>query len=342
VRSYHHYQRDSGPAGGLDDLILERHYQQIVAHITAQWAGLVYIDCLVDILGDHDGHGHTQTRRAMRFLPRLAEDTGAVILATRHMKKTGEGAAWKGSIGSVGYTSRSRVTMQVYQDRGDDGRRILACALHRMGETPASLAFRLTGGDKASGVPAHVEWLGEDARSANQLAAEEAQTDREAPAKARAKAWLEQRLTGGGPADREMLFAEADAAGLSRSTVYNAAKDLGVAIEKERPTKFGGGWRSKWSLPSRTICAEPPPFVSTPSEFERMELSPSPVTPEHSSTPVVGRMGLVDGATHGINGAKPCPRCGNRDAIPDPAGGIACPRCEPTRYASAFKAGRAA
>jgi hypothetical protein len=322
-----------GPKGGLDDLLLEQHYDQIAQHITSQRAGFVYIDCLVDILADHDGHGYTQTRRAMRFLPRLAEETGAVVLATRHMTKAGGVDAWKRSIGSVGYTSRSRVTLQVYQDREDVGRRVLACALHRMGESPASLAFRLEGGDKSRGISAHVEWIGEDHRTADQLAEEDARTDREAPAKDRAKTWLAQRLAAG-PAERDDLFAEAEAAGLRRSTVYNAADELNVIKETERPATFGGGWRSRWRLPKRPDRDPYPPSGPSKVSVDACMLSDCPATPDHSSTPSLDEWRKPNGKTHG----EPCPACGNEDGIRDPAGVLACPKCDPIGYVGAFRA----
>jgi hypothetical protein len=301
-----------GPDGGLDDLLIEQNFHAIVEHVRGEGAGLVYIDCLVDVLADHDGHGYTQTRRAMRFLPRLAEETGAVVLATRHMKKTGDGIAWKQSIGSVGYTSRSRVSLQVYQDREDDGRRVLACALHRMGEMPPSLAFRLEGGDASSGVPPHVGWIGENHRSANDLAAEAAKTERDAPAKDRGAAWLTQRLAAG-PVDRETLFAEGEALDLSRACLYRAAGVLGVVKHAEPPASFGTGRRSTWGLAHTSQSNEP--LGETNGKLNDLA---------HTSQ-------------HTLDETYVCKQCGNGDAI-EWDGQLWCPKCNMMGYVRAVKA----
>ena len=136
------------PDGGLDDLVLERDYANVLAHIRETGAGLVYIDALVDVLPSHDGKGYTESRQATKLIPRLAHDSGAALLATRHMKKAGDGAAWKQSVGSVAYASRARVMLQVYLDRDEEGRRVLCCAKHNTAAIPASFAFRLEGGDE--------------------------------------------------------------------------------------------------------------------------------------------------------------------------------------------------
>jgi hypothetical protein len=255
-------------------------------------------------------------RRAMRLLPRLAEDTGAVILATRHMKKTGDGIAWKQSIGSVGYTSRSRVTLQVYQDQEDEGRRILACALHRMGETPPSWAFRLQGGDKARGVPPHVGWIGEDHRSANDLAAAAAKTERAAPAKDGAAALLAQRLAAG-PVDREAIFTESEALDLSRAALYRAAEELGIDKHPEPPTGFGTGRRSTWDLP----------HTSQPN---------APLDETDGKT-----NGLAHTSQHSLGETYVCKQCENGDAI-EWNGQTWCPKCDMMGYVRAVKARRAA
>ena len=121
-------------------------------------AGLIIIDPLMAFVPDAlDTHRDHHSRRLLRKLSALAEDTGATVLVLRHLRKGPSVDAKDAGGGSVGFTAAARVVLLAAVDPEDDTRRVLARVKGNLSAPFASLGYQLVG----AGSTVRVEWLGE-------------------------------------------------------------------------------------------------------------------------------------------------------------------------------------
>ena len=131
-------------------------------------AALIIIDPLMAFVPDAlDTHRDHHSRRLLRKLSALAEDTGATVLVLRHLRKGTAVDAKDAGGGSVGFTAAARVVLLVAVDPEDDTRRVLARVKGNLSAPFPSLGYQLVG----AGSTVRVEWLGETAHTAAGLLA---------------------------------------------------------------------------------------------------------------------------------------------------------------------------
>lgn len=213
--------------------------EYVRAAIVRAEARLVIIDPLMAYLsGDTNSHRDQDIRRVLFQVATMAEDTGAAVIAVRHLNKSGGGQAIYRGGGSIGIIGAARSGLLVACDPDDENRRVLAPIKNNLCKPPESLSFHLEA-DPAGA--ARVVWDGTSTHSASALLAMPS-TDEERHAIDDAKDFLLTVLADG-PVASSQVLAEARGAGMSEKTLRRAKDALGVVPKK---TSMSGGW--VWSL----------------------------------------------------------------------------------------------
>jgi hypothetical protein len=152
----------------LPNLTLPDEAEQLEAHITRLGALLVYLDPIVEYLGEQvkTASDHA-VRRALKPLVEIARRQGCAIVAVRHLNKQGGLAAIYRGGGSIGFGGLARSVLAVGRDPDDAERFVLASVKINVARRPASLSYRLVAEGPYD--PAKVEWLGESEHSAEAL-----------------------------------------------------------------------------------------------------------------------------------------------------------------------------
>jgi hypothetical protein len=286
--------------------------REAIAHKDARY---VLIDPLMAYLhpGEVNSYRDQDVRTALAPLARLAAETGAAIVAIRHLNKgTASNPLYRGG-GSIGIIGAARSGLLVAEDPEDKDRRILARNKGNLAAPVPALAYRIQ--VTAAGVPA-VEWLGVTEHTAAGLLAEPTGIE-ERSATDEATTWLADEL----------------AAGPQRAgDVQNAAKAAGIGEKALRTAR-------------ERICVRPPRKVGIGKEsYWAWELRPD--TPKNSKDAQQGedaqrrhtpQQGTLDADGHLRNGHKPgppCLRCGKlKVALPEGGYKLTCEcgKPEPTR-----------
>lgn len=250
--------------------------------VEALGAALVILDPINALIGlEVNSHRDHHIRRVFAPLARLAEESGATVLAVGHLNKGASEDPLSRVGGSVAYTAAARQVLLAAADPADDGRRILAVAKSNVGEIPPPIAYRLEGVELEAGIrTSRVVWLGEapevDVRA---LLAPPAREERTLVAEV-ADALRAILADGPKPArDVERELREALGAEVSKDTLHRARAIAGVVTAKRG---FREGWT--WSL-----AAEGSPEGSTPN----------PVHVESSSRPAQTGSPSPEGSTAG-------------------------------------------
>jgi hypothetical protein len=250
LKLVHLFEGAEGRDGEATGVQLPRDMTLLAQAIDETGAILVFIDALNDLLGGKtDMNSDAQVRAVLTPVRRLAERTGAAVLATRHFGKSARASAVNAGLGSVAYSALARAVLQVYEDPDVPGRILLARAKCNVAPPVPTLAFALlsTASDREHDGPAVVTWQGSDPRSAEELQAALRDTASVEPsADLDAAAWLREVL-GDGPADRREVLRLGRDAGFSERTIDRAGQKVGVS---RQTTGFGREKRSVWSLPA--------------------------------------------------------------------------------------------
>jgi hypothetical protein len=224
----------------LDDAGLA-HIRALIARVDAV---LVVLDPLMAFVPDAvDTHKDHHSRRLLRKLAALAEETGATVLVLRHLRKGSGHRPKDAGGGSVAYTAAARVVLLAATDPGDETRKVLARVKGNLAAPFPALGYRLPAPD---GV-VRVEWLGETTHTAAELLQEPAD-DEECSAGEEAEAWLRDALANGPRLADEMVRA-ARAAGIAERTLRRARKRLDVRSKKQDGSMEGRWcWVPPWPL----------------------------------------------------------------------------------------------
>ncbi|MDP8971755.1 MAG: AAA family ATPase [Actinomycetota bacterium] len=202
-------------------------------------AKLVIVDPIMAFLsGDVNSHRDQDVRRALAPLAKLAEETGAAVVAVRHLNKASGGNALYRGGGSIGIVGAARSALLVAKDPHDEDRRVLAPLKNNLAKPAPSLAFVLTG---AANGAVRVEWKGESHHGADDLLA--APVDPEERSAVDEAAEFLHDVLGRGPVWSKQVKKEAREADISDATLRRAKAGLGVRSVKEGD----GSW--SWTLP---------------------------------------------------------------------------------------------
>lgn len=202
-------------------------------------AALVVIDPFVAYLpDDKNSHNDHDMRRAMAPLARIADATRAAIVLVRHLKKSGEGAIYRGG-GSIGIAGAARSVLLVAKDREDETgeTRVLAPVKSNLAREAPALRYKVVDADGVG----RIEWLGvAEGVSADDLVSRASPRE---PTKTDACAtWLREFLSDG-PQDRDAIARAAEAYAYTEKVLRRAREQLGVVDER-----YGRG-RTRWALP---------------------------------------------------------------------------------------------
>ena len=226
---------------------------------------------IVDPLFSHMDAGlnpnrETDVRRALVPLARIAEESGAAVVAVRHFNKSANGDAINaggGSIGIIG-TARAQLIVGKPPDEPDESPcRVLAVGKMNIAPKPTSRAFSITSAESDGVATSRVVWGGSSTSTAADLTRSRGFDGApSAPARDEVAEWLEENLRGRERLARDM-WQEAGDLGYAEATVKRAKRKLGVdAVRKG----FGndGGWY--WLLPSKEITDSLVPDTVIPFE----------------------------------------------------------------------------
>jgi RecA/RadA recombinase len=210
----------------------------ILALIERVSAKLVVIDPLMGFVPDQiDTHSDHSSRRLLRKLSGLAEQTGATVLALRHPRKGSGTVAKDAGGGSTAFTAAARVVLLAASDPENDQQKILARVKGNLSSPFPAVAYRLA----TSGFTVKVQWLGVTGHSADQLLAQATEEERSALDEAKAAIVA---ILGNGPVPAAAAIHELKDVGIAERTWQRAKAALRV---KSKKSSFDGEWN--WTFP---------------------------------------------------------------------------------------------
>ena len=221
----------------------------ITAIIKSRGIKLVTIDVLNSYLGGTvDSYRDQDIRRALHPLARMAEQTGAAIVALRHLNKAAaiSNALYRGG-GSIGIAGQARAVHLCAPDPDDaSGKRaVFAPVKVNVGAKAAPLAYHITG--DTPDAPSYIEWLGSDPHSASELLGmtldAEDRADRD-----EVVWWLTDYLeANGGEAPFHDILSASRKHGIAERTLKRARDRAGIRYVRK-------GWASGtiWQLPGES------------------------------------------------------------------------------------------
>jgi uncharacterized protein YmfQ (DUF2313 family) len=227
---------------------LERDAVDLRQLIERYEIGSVVLDPLMALLGEKvNAYRDQDVRRVTTPLALIAQETGAVILAVRHLTKGGGGNAVYRGGGSVGIIGAARLGMLVGKDPDDETMRILAVTKSNLAVEAQSLRYRVVPSSGDADIPI-IEWLGTTSYSATDLITDYGEDDRSALAEA--KDFIRQELSQG-PREAAYMEKEAKSAGIALTTLNRAKRSLGV--KSERHAFKGPDAKWIWEMPAKMV-----------------------------------------------------------------------------------------
>lgn len=241
----------TGEHGSTLPLSIPEHLPALREAIISIDARLVVIEPLLGFISlKAHAHNDQQVRWALAPLASLADETGAAVLAVRHLtKKAGASAVYRGG-GSIALIGAARTGMVVGEHLHDPTCRVLAMTKTNLGPYAPSLRYRIVGkgsppGETPPWEAGVVEWLGETDIHANDLVGASGGSD--TGALKDAMSFLAASLKDG-PMKAADVFSLSKHEGHTKTTIRRAAKKLGIVKTQVHDGQKIVGW--EWSLPA--------------------------------------------------------------------------------------------
>jgi hypothetical protein len=204
-------------------------------------AVLVIVDPLVAFVGPSINTWKDQdVRRALHPFAELAEQTGAAVVALRHLTKGQGGSAIYRGGGSIGIIGAARSALLVAKDPEEDAQRVLAMVKSNLCREAPSLSYHI---EEAENAVSRIVWDGQSSYTADELVSSPRDPE-ERTAIDEAKDFLRDLLAEGGQLARD-VHREAREAGISERTLSRAKSALGVKSQREG---FGKDGKFYWVL----------------------------------------------------------------------------------------------
>lgn len=220
----------------LDDLvILTEDFRRLAP-------ALVIVDPLVLFLPpDTATNNDMQVRQALGPLQQLAAESGAAILAVRHLRKQETRKAVHAGGGSIGFAAAARSMLLCGPAPDDEETRtfLLARGKSNYAGPAATLRYAI---EECKG-STRIRWLGESEISADELVSHTSPEARRGGGPDALQFLLESLADG--PRQAIELAEEAGLAGISRSALYRARKKAPVHQSRDG---YGAGSVSWWEL----------------------------------------------------------------------------------------------
>lgn len=237
---------------------------------------LVIIDPLMAFLGsDTNSYNDQHIRKALHPLAVAAQETGAALIAVRHLTKSGGSAAIYRGGGSIGIIAAARSGLLVAKDPDDptETRRVFAQTKGNLGPTPVALTYRIEAADDDT---SRVIWEGASEHTASTLLAQIADEAASVGALGDAKDFLLDALSGAAVTATQIQH-QAKEAGIAPATLQRAKKALRISARKDGYGK-DSAWH--WALPSEGDHESPkaitPTSVIAFDEVDHLRGKPTP------------------------------------------------------------------
>ena len=221
---------------------LPSNFDELRSAIEQTGALLVVIDPLLAYLDeDINENSNKEIRReVMDRLVALAREKKIAIIGIRHYRK-GAGTAGVRGQGATSFTAAARSVLAFGKNPDEADERLIACTKVNVGNMPATLRYRVVEGDNGAG---RIDWLGESARTADEVAGQAVQTQT-----ADCERWLSAYLADGARDSREIKQA-AEARAYGDRVLRDARERLGVRdYRKGKPPNQV----SLWELPAKRV-----------------------------------------------------------------------------------------
>ena len=251
---------ESGPDGELTcPLQLPRDLDLIAEECRKMKPALLVIDPLFAVIGlDSRGrmvkaNDDQSIRKLTGALAALAEETGTVVLAVRHLNKSAGGSALMRGSGSIAIAGQARAVLLAAKDPANpQTSRILAMTKSNLGPLPRSRAFTLAAAPTSCGPTARVQWGEECDLTADDLVKPpDPKSERIVEVRDRAQEFLKAALADG-PLSWESLTDGGQAAGFTAGTLRKARSELRLMKE------YRGKNKCLWRLPEPGELGELP------------------------------------------------------------------------------------
>lgn len=226
------------PGGGARLLVLPDDIEALRQNIEDHRVVLVIVDPFVAYLASYVNSWKDQdVRQALYPLARLAEDTGAAVIALRHLnKRLGGPAVYRGG-GSIGILGAARSALLVAKDPDNPERRVLAVVKSNLAARAPSLTYRI---EAAAGEAARIVWGGESRHGSDALVAEEDSSS--TPSAVEYAAEFLVLVLVAGPQREQEVEQAARARGIASKTLTRARKALGVESRRVGGIGKKGYW----------------------------------------------------------------------------------------------------
>jgi hypothetical protein len=231
---------------GPDVVVLPDGVPALEAEVARHHAALVIVDPLVAFLAtDVNSYRDQDVRRVMFALARLAERTGAAVMAIRHLTKSPGGSAIYRGGGSIGFIGAARIGLLIGADPKEERRRLLAVSKCNLAPIAPTLSFHLVP-DELHDV-GRIEWTGTAEMSADELVAIRTESNPEQTSAVDGACRFLEELLSVEPVWVKDVKESAKAAGLSWASVRRAKDRMRVeAIKVGKPRDADQGWQ--WML----------------------------------------------------------------------------------------------
>jgi hypothetical protein len=197
--------------------------------------------------------------RVLAALVQVGQQTGAAVLALRHMNKNvGLDMIYRG-LGSTGIIGTARSAMVVVDHPQHPGELLLATYKSNVGAKPKALGYRIAGHENGGGYLIWGDELDLTADQAMRGSGEQGDTE---PERSEAESWLLELLKDGSMSSKQ-IYADAEDCGFTHQQVKRAKAKLRLRVRKST----GGDSHWRWELPEDKGTADQAPENMTPLTF---------------------------------------------------------------------------
>lgn len=212
-------------------------------------ARFVIIDPLTSYLGGCDTHKDAEVRQALSPLVAMAGETGACVLAVRHLSKAEARAALYRGGGSIAFIGVARGALLLARHPDDKARRVVAVSKSNLAAEATSWVFSVsvdTAGRPSVAWESHPsELTAEDLVKAMDERGKGAATD---TASGEAEEFLREVLADGPRPSKDVEEEAREAHRITSRTLDRARKNLGVSARPEVLVGPDGRSRRVWTL----------------------------------------------------------------------------------------------
>lgn len=235
---------------------LPRDFSIIERILTEYSIDLLIVDVLMAYISKGDTRSDSDMRSLILYpLKRLAEQSGAAVLAIRHLNKTSGGNALYRAGGSIAITGAFRAEFLAATNPLNPSHKVFTPSKLNIAKTPPALSYRIVSPSSGE-IASSIQWMGEIDTTAAELLTEE--TPDQLATRSEAQNFLVQYLLGTksreAPA-RDVINA-AKEAGFTHSEMTHARYRCRTPKVISKRKGFGESGRFMWSIAPAISASE--------------------------------------------------------------------------------------